>query len=122
MHLVLAVLGREALKRQKEFFDGLALLHVIADEKDARHGFPGANAVVSEVGDSVAIMGEEDAPFPSRPGQDDRIGRCFEIDIVNADDLKFGQAAEKPAQYVVVEVLVTDQFDHGATPSHGHEP
>ena len=63
MHLVLAVFGREALKRQKEFFDGLAFLHVIADEKNARHRFSGANAVVSEVGDSVAIMSEEDAPF-----------------------------------------------------------
>ncbi len=91
-------------------------------KKDAWHGVPGANAVVSKVGDSVAIMGEEGAPFPSRPGQDDRIGRCFEIAIVNAYDLKIGQAAKKPAQYVVVEVLVTDQFEHGATPSHGHEP
>jgi hypothetical protein len=88
MHLALAVLGGEALKRQKESFDGLALLHVIADEKDARHGFPGANAVVSVVGDCVAIMGEEDAPFPSRRGQDDWIGRCCEIDVVNADTLR----------------------------------
>ena len=67
-------------------------------------------------------MGEEDAPFPGRPGQDDWVGRCCETDILNADDLKFGQAAEQPADDVAVEVLVTDQFDHGATPSHGHEP
>ena len=50
MHLVLAILGREALKRQNEFFDCLALLHVIADEKDAGHWFARANAVVREVG------------------------------------------------------------------------
>jgi hypothetical protein len=47
MNLVFAVLGGEALNRQKAFFDGLALWHVIADEKDAGHGFSGANAVVS---------------------------------------------------------------------------
>ena len=39
MQLVLAILGREALKRQNEFFDCLALLRVIADEKDAGHWF-----------------------------------------------------------------------------------
>ena len=42
-------------------------------------------------------MGEEDAPFPGRPGQDDWIGRRCEIDIVHTDDLKFGQSAKKPA-------------------------
>ena len=69
MHLVLGVLRGKALNRQKEFFNGLALLHVIADEEDARHGFPGANAVVRGVRDRLAIMGEEDAlPEPPRPG------------------------------------------------------
>ena len=102
--------------------NSLALLHVIADEKDPGHRFAGTNAVVSEIRNGFAIMGEEDAPFPSRPRQDDWIGRCFEIDIVHAHDLKLGQAPEKPSQYIRVEVLVIQQFDHGATPSHGHEP
>jgi hypothetical protein len=36
--------------------------------------------------------------------------------------LKFGKAPEKTARDVCVEVLVSQQFDHGASPSHWHAP
>ncbi len=122
MHLVLAIIEREALKRQGELFNGLALLHAITDEKDADHRFAGPNAVIRKVGDGVAIVREKDAFFGGRPGQDDWIRRRGEIDFVNADNFELGQFAHKPAQYVLVEVFVTDQFDHGANPWPGPEP
>ena len=62
------------MERQKEFFDGLTLRHVIAYEKDTGHGFSGANPIVSEVGNGIAIVSKEDAFFFGCPSQDDGIG------------------------------------------------
>ncbi len=104
------------MQSQEELFDGLALWHQIAYEKDARHGLASANALVSEVGDGIAIVSEEDPFFACCSGQDDRIGRCFQTSILNTSHVHFGQATDKAAQDVAVEVLVSRKFNHVPIP------
>lgn len=89
-HLVFAIFWRKAVQRQEEFINGLSFRHEIADEKNARHGFPRANTVVSEVGHGIAVMSQETPFFPRCPSQDDGIGCFIQTGILNADHIQGG--------------------------------
>ncbi len=104
------------MQRQEEFFDGLALWHQIANEKNAGHGLAGPNALVRKVGDGIAIVSEKDSFFARCPGQDNWIERRLQTGILNANRVHFGQATEKAAQDVAVEILVSRKPNHATIP------
>src|SRR5436309_861901 len=58
-------------------------------------------------------MRQQHAPLAGGPLQDLGVTRLHEAYILHADQVEFGVSAKQAADNVAVEVLVTDQAEHG---------
>ena len=121
-NLIPAILGAETRYGQKQLVYCLAFWHLITDKKDAWHRFAGANPIICESGNRVAIMGEQDSGFVGSPRQDGGVGSLGHPSVLNAHQLEVGRAAKQAADDIAVEVFVSEQLHHGAALSHGPAP
>jgi hypothetical protein len=70
---------------------------LVADEKDARHGLAAANSVVSEAGNGIAVVRDQDPFFGGSPGQDRGVWRFSQSDVLNTHDIQVRHAANEAA-------------------------
>src|SRR5262249_55927496 len=75
--------------------------HPIADEQHTQHCLLRADAALGEPPRRLAVVRQEDSPFIGGPGEDLRVGRTGEADVLDPDNI----------------VLVAWPRDHRAAPS-----
>ncbi len=89
MHLVFAVVWREALDGQKQLINRLPLRHLVANKEYAWHGFSRVNPHVSESRHGLPIVGQQDSLPLGGPIKDDGIGRLHQTGVLHAHDVDF---------------------------------
>src|SRR5579875_1352690 len=87
-YLIAPFLLFTAHRQNQEFVNGLPQWQLIVHDEDARHGISSADALVSETGDSVAIVSDEDAPFASSPSEYVAVICAEQSDLLETHDVE----------------------------------
>ena len=82
------------------------------DLENTRHWTTGGDTVICVLGQCGHVMRNDDPPLNRGPFENGRIVSAREADVLNADNIDVGVAAEQSSYDVAVEVLVCGKSQH----------
>jgi hypothetical protein len=103
-----------AFRKEEEILDGLSDGNGGLGREDARHRFSRQDAQVGIVGDRRDVVGDQNTSLPGGPIQNLGIVHTHETDVLNPHDVQTWTSVLQAPNDLVVEVLVSEQTEHGS--------
>ena len=111
-HLPFPFAVQTAFCQQEQILDGHSESQIGANLEHSRHATSVSYSLVSMICQRGSVMGDEDTVFPSGEVKDSGIIGSGQADILNANNVEIGAAAQQAAQDIVVEVLISGEAQH----------